>query len=319
LNKELQMSFEWPLMLFGLGLLPLLALGYWLAQRRRRAYTLRFTNLELLRVVAGPRPGMRRHVPPLLFLLGLAALLLSLARPSAVVAVPRDQAAVVLVMDVSGSMTADDLSPNRMEAAREAALAFVASLPEGTQLGLVSFSSQAAVQAPLTRDHAQVAQAIRSLQPGGGTAIGDGLDLALGQLAGRPAAEGEGRPPARVILLSDGESQAGLPPAEIAGRAREEGVAVDTVGIGQRGRVAYVGDQPVRLDEATLQAIADTTGGSYYYAAASGELARIYASLGSQVAWVEESTELTAPLAAFATLLLLAGGTLGLRWFQQLP
>jgi Ca-activated chloride channel family protein len=313
------MTFEWPLMLFGFGLLPLLAAAYWLAQRRRRAYALRFTNLELLRSVAGPRPGLRRHIPPLIFLCGLAALLLSLARPNAVIAVPRDQAAVMLVLDISGSMTADDMSPNRMESARAAALAFVDSLPEDAQLGLVSFSSQAALRAPLSHDRVQAERAIRELQPGGGTAIGDGLSLALDQIASlAPGADGTA-PPARVVLLSDGESEAGAPPTEAAARARAEGVQVDTVGIGQRGQVTYVGDQPVRLDEATLQAIAQQTGGSYYYAAEGQELERIYENLGSQIAWVEEHTEVTAAVAGFATLLMLLAGLLSLRWFQQLP
>lgn len=313
------MSFEWPLMLFGLGLLPLLALAYLLAQRRRRAYAVRFTNLELLRQVAGPGPGLRRHIPPLLFLLGLAGLLVSLARPTAVIAVPRDQAAVMLVLDVSGSMTADDLAPNRMEAAREAALAFVDALPDGTQVGVVSFSTQAAVQAPLTRDHQQVQRAIITLDPGGGTAIGDGLNLALDQLAQRPPNSAGEPAPARVIVLSDGESSLGAEPLAAAEQAAVAQVPVDTVGIGQRGRTVYVGDQPVRLDEATLQAMAETTGGSYFYAAESNDLARIYADLGSQVSWTEERTEITALVGGAAAIVLLLGGLLSLRWFQQFP
>ncbi len=134
------MTFQWPTLLFALGVIPALLTLYLVAQRRRRAYAVRFTNLALLEEVVGRRPGFRRHIPPLLFLLSLAALLISLARPTAVIAVPRDQTAVLLVLDVSGSMAAADLQPNRMAAAKGAARQFVETLPRGLQVGLVSFS-----------------------------------------------------------------------------------------------------------------------------------------------------------------------------------
>jgi Ca-activated chloride channel family protein len=255
-----------------------------------------------------------------LYLLGLAALLTSLARPIAVVAVPRDQSAVMLVMDVSGSMQADDLRPDRMAAARQAAHAFVDALPDNLQAGLVSFNQSAMVEAPLTRDHNEIKNAIDTLKADGGTAIGEGLDLALDVLQRRDIGEDEQAAPAFVVLLSDGMSTHGQPPEVAAQRAAAEGIKVYTVGIGQRGATPMVnGRMPVRLDETTLQAIAQETGGSYFYAAESNTLTEIYAQLGSQVSWVEERTEVTALVSALGTMLMLMAGLLSLRWFQQLP
>jgi Ca-activated chloride channel family protein len=323
------MTFEWPLVLLGLGLIPiLLGLGlipillalYVLAQRRRSTYAVRFTNLALLSQVMGRGPGLRRHIPALLYLLGLAALLVSLARPSTVIAVPRDQTTVMLVMDVSGSMAANDLRPNRMVAAKQAARAFVQALPPTMQVGLISFSTNARVSAPLTRDHQAVLRAVDSLAASGGTAIGEGLNAALDQLAGRPVSGQTEPAPALVVVLSDGASTSGQSPMTAAARARADQVKVYTVGIGQRGASPLIdGRLPARLDEATLQDIAEETGGTYYYAAEAGQLERIYADLGSQVSWVEERTEITALVSALGTVFLMAGGLLGLLWLQRLP
>jgi Ca-activated chloride channel family protein len=314
------MMFEWPLLLLSLVAVPVLAGAYVLAQRRRRAYAVRFTNLALLNDVLGRGPGFRRHVPPLLFLLGVAALLVSLARPNAVIAVPKEQATVMLVLDVSASMSADDLRPSRMEAAKQAARAFVEALPKDTQVGLVSFNTTASVNAPLTDERERVIRAIAGLRANGGTAIGDGLNLALDQLAQRPT-DDQGQPaPALVVLLSDGESMSGAPPEEAAARASERGVRVHTVGIGQRGARPEIGRrQRVGLDETSLQGIAAATGGQYFYAAQTSELERIYADLGSQVSWMQERTEITALVSMLGTLFIVAGGLLSLRWLQQLP
>jgi Ca-activated chloride channel family protein len=324
------MTFEWPLLLWSLVLVPVLLLVYVLAQRRRRAFAVRFTNLALLKEVVGRRPGLRRHIPPLLFLLGIGALLISLARPSAVVAVPRDEASVMLVIDVSGSMTASDLRPSRMEAARQAARSFVEALPANTKVGMVSFSTRARLEAPLTRDHAAVLSAIPGLNAEGGTAIGDGLGLALdvlrrGGADGTTASSGgsganASEAPGTVVLLSDGASSAGQPPEQAARRANEAGVVVHAVGVGQRNSGARVnGRTPTELDERTLQEIARTTGGEYFYAAESGDLQRIYASIGSRVTWNEEKTEVTALMSALGTFLLVSAGLFSLRWLNGLP
>lgn len=329
------MTFEWPLVLWSLALVPVLLLLYTLAQRRRRAYAVRFTNVALLKEVVGRRPGLRRHVPPLLFLLGIGALLFSLARPTAVIAIPRDESDVVLVMDVSGSMTARDLSPSRMEAARQAAQTFVQSLPPNTRVGLVSFATRARINTPLTRDRALIAQAIRNLDAEGGTAIGDGVSSALEVLrqgqtdGGRPSATPTGTNTnggtsqslsGTIVLLSDGASSAGLSPEQAATRASQAGVVVHTVGIGQRAVNARANNGAmVELDERTLQQIAQTTGGEYFYAAQSSDLQRIYSTIGSRVNWTEERTEVTALVSALGTALLIAGGLFSLRWMHALP
>jgi len=324
------MNYEWPLLLWGLAVVPILLLLYVLAQRRRRAYAMRFTNLALLREVAGRRPGVRRHIPPLLFLLGIGALLFSLARPSAVIAIPREQADVVLVVDTSGSMTATDLKPSRIVAARQAAEKFVQALPPSTRVGVVEFSSRARLASPLTRDRSVALSAIRGLDADGGTAIGDGLAMAVDVLR-RGAAEatvstpGTAPPapedaPGTVVLLSDGASSAGQPPQQAATRANQAGVVVHTVGIGERNSGARVGGRlPAELDERTLQQIAQTTGGEYFYAAQSGDLERIYTGIGSRVSWSEERTEVTALMSALGTFLLIAAGLFSLRWLHGLP
>lgn len=337
------MTFEWPLVLWSLALVPLLLLLYVLAQRRRRAYAVRFTNLALLKEVVGRRPGLRRHIPPLLLLLGLGALLVGLARPTAVIAIPRDESDVVLVVDVSGSMTARDLSPSRMEAARQAAQTFVQSLPPNTRVGLVSFATRARVNTPLTRDRALIANSIRSLDADGGTAIGDGIATALDVLrqgqtdpsapSAPLATPGRGQTSTTsttltpstplsgtIVLLSDGASSAGQPPEQAATRATQAGVTVHTVGIGQRAVAARATNgATAELDERTLQQIARTTGGEYFYAAQSSDLQRIYSTIGSRVSWSEERTEVTALVSALGTLLVMAAGLFSLRWMHALP
>jgi Ca-activated chloride channel homolog len=314
------MTFEWPHLLLALLALPLVAGLYLLSQRRRRVYALRFANLGLLEQVVTARPGWRRHVPPLLYALSLAALLVALARPSAVIAVPRDQATAMLVLDVSGSMAADDLKPSRLAAAQQAAQDYVDRLPASTRVGLVSFETRAAVQVAPTTDREAVRRAIARLRPEGGTAIGDGLAVALAQVADRPLGAGGQPTPAAVVLLSDGQQTAGSPAADAAARAKSQGIRVDTVGIGQRGATPVLrGRQTVGLDEPALRQIATTTGGQYFYAGESAQLRQIYADLGSQVAWVEERTEVTALFAGAGAALMLVGGLLGLRWFAQVP
>src|SRR5688572_4240481 len=325
------MTFEWPLLLWSLALVPIMLGLYTLAQRRRRAYAVRFTNLALLRDVVGRRPGLRRHIPPLFFLLGIGALLFSLARPSAVIAIPRDQADVMLVVDTSGSMTATDLRPSRIVAARQAAEKFVQALPPNTRVGLVESSSRARLASPLTRDRTVVLSAIRDLDADGGTASGDGLALAVDVLrrgsstqatittpgAAPPAPEDA---PGTVVLHSDGASSAGQPPQQAAARANQAGVVVHTVGIGERASGLRVGARPsAELDERTLQEISRTTGGEYFYAAQAGDLERIYTSIGSRVSWTEERTEVTALMSALGTFLLIVAGLFSLRWLNGLP
>ncbi|NLG99400.1 MAG: VWA domain-containing protein [Chloroflexi bacterium] len=247
-------------------------------------------------------------------MLGAAALLISLARPQAVIRVPREQAALILAIDVSGSMAVNDMVPTRMDAAKQAAHQFINGLPEDLQVGLVYFKEYASVKTPLTRDHDLVRRGVNQLEARGGTAIGEAIHTALDQLALYDQEE-----VGLIVLLSDGESNQGRPPIDAAKRAKEIGVPIYSVGIGQRGVTMRIGNQDIHLDEATLQAIAETTGGQYFYAAESKELAKIYTDLSSRVAWVEEYSEVTVIASALGMVLFLAGGLLSLRWFQQIP
>lgn len=314
------MTFEAPQMLIALALIPVLAGLYALAQRRRRAYTVRFTNLDLLQKIAGPGPGFKRHVPPMLYLVGAAILLTGLARPQAVMRVPRQQAAVMLAVDISGSMSAPDMSPTRLKAAEAAAKAFVDGLPQDLQVGLVAFRDKANTSIALTRDHEIVKRGIDQLESGGGTAIGEAIFTSLDALALRDTDE-NGKPgPAIIVLLTDGESNAGRPPLAAAQVAESKSIPIYTIGIGQRGqKMRLSGGQIVGLDENTLKAISEATNAEYFYAAQTDKLTQLYQDLSSRVAWVNERTEITAYVSGVGTFLFLIGAVLSLYWFQQFP
>lgn len=324
------MSFAWPMALWALLLVPAAAALYLLLQRRRKRHVVRFTNLELLANLVPRFPGWRRHLPPALLLLALGALILGFARPQATVLVPREEANVVMVMDVSGSMEATDVSPDRLVAAKEAAGAFLDRLPEDLRVGLVTFSGREQVLSLPTADHAAVHEAVDSLEAGGGTAMGDGLMRAteisqLGLDGGRrDASNGDGAGvPAAVVLLSDGANTNGqTEPEEAARRAQELGVPVFTVALGtEEGTVEAPGGQavPVPPDRETLGQIAEQTGGESFASASEGDLVGVYEDLGSSLGFVEEEREVTAAFAAAGAVLILAGGTLSALWFGRLP
>jgi Ca-activated chloride channel family protein len=262
--------------------------------------------------------------------LSLVVLRVSLAPPTAVIATPKDQATIMIVMDVSGSMAANDLQPTRMEAAKQAAQDFVNALPSNARVGLISFNTGARVDAPLTTDRKVITRAIQNLNYGGGTAIGEGLSAAIRQIALQtdpaptPAADpaNPAEPvPGIVVLLSDGKSNSGLSPAQATLQAKAANVKVYTVGIGQRGSMPIVNGRyspDLVLDEPTLQDIASQTGGQYFYAAETNQLRDIYTGISSQISWVTEETEITALVSALGTLLMLVAGGLSMRWFHQL-
>ena len=332
------MSFAWPAFLWGLLLVPVAGVLYLLAQRRRKRHAVRFTNLELLANLVPRTPGWRRHLPPVLLLMALSALLLGLARPQATVLVPREEANVVLLMDVSGSMEATDVSPNRLAAAQEAAGAFLDRLPDDLRVGLVTFSEREQVLALPTTDHAAVRDALGALEAGGGTAMGDGL-LRATEISQLGAGEGQGRDvrnanergdeggregvPAAVVLLSDGANTDGeTEPEEAAERARALGVPVFTVALGtEEGTVEGPGGQevPVPPDAETLRRIAEGTGGEFFASASEADLVSVYRDLGSSLGFVEEEREVTAAFAAAGAVLILAGGALSTLWFGRLP
>lgn len=325
------MSFATPLVLVGLVLVPLALLVYVAFQRRRDAYAVRFTNLDLLAAVAPRTPGWRRHLPPALLVLALAALVLALARPQAVVSVPKERAAVMLVTDSSGSMQARDVEPNRLIAARKAAETFIEGIPEKVRVGAVAFSSRAEVLSRPTTDRPAVLEALAGLTPEGGTATGSALDAALDAVdptaaGGRPPARGKGNP-AAIVLLSDGKATTGSDPLAVAQRARDLRIPVYTVALGTPDGVIDLPDpqtgQPTRLavppDPEALREIARTSGGRFFNAPDAGDLEAVYADLGSRIGSVREKREVTAAFAGGALILVLAAAGLSLVWFGRFP
>ena len=300
-----------------LGVPALIAL-YVLMLRRRRAYTVRFTNLELLSTVVPKGPGWRRHVPPVLLLLALMFLVGALARPTMERSVPKEQAGVMLVLDVSLSMAATDIAPDRITAAKAAAIEFSRAAPEELRIGVAAFSELSFLASPLTRNRAQIEAAVQSLRPLAGTAVGDGLWVALDEIA-RQVNDGK-QAPASVLLLSDGHSNRGREPQEAADRARTMGVKVFTVGLGTQGATLDLGGQevPVDLDEAELQGIAETTGATYFRSVDAEGLRDVYRNLSSALGSEKEEQEVTAVAAGIAAILLLFGAAAGLIWFQRI-
>ena len=315
------MTFQSPLLLLGLLAVPLLIGLYLASQRRRQAYTVRFTNLALLNQVVGKGPGFRRHLPAILFVAGLAGLLLSMARPQATIRIPKGQTSVVLAVDVSGSMAATDVQPTRIDAAISAGRTLIDKLPGSAQIGLVIFNAQAQVIAPLTSDKGSVKDALGTLSPGGGTAIGDAIQASVAQLASIVDPNGpKSQNYARVILLTDGSSNTGIDNMTAAANATRAHIPVDTIGVGSRNQTVMVQGVAVDgVDEQALQQISSATGGKYYFAADEGQLNKIYSDLGSHIGWVTSKVDLTIPVLALGTLILVIGGLFSLRWFRLLP
>jgi Ca-activated chloride channel homolog len=280
------MTFIWPNMLPLLLLVPALAIAYILAQRRRQKYALRYASLSLVKEAMGRGPGFRRHIPPILFLLAFAAMMVGLARPVTTVTLPARDATIVLTIDVSGSMQADDLKPSRMEAAKTASRAFVNNEPSGVHVGVVSFSDNAAVVQAPTDDKAAVLAAIDRLQPQRATAIGRGLLVSLAAIlesegasqdaiaaavsmdrsgssndplgspasspnanttASTPTAPQQQYSNAAIVLLSDGENNQSPAPLDIVDRVTAYGVHVYTVGVGSPdGTVLHIWGRSIR-------------------------------------------------------------------------
>jgi Ca-activated chloride channel homolog len=320
------MTFREPLLLVGLLLVPLALAAYVLAQRRRRRFAVRYTNVDVLAAVA---PAARlRHLPAVLALLALAALLVAVARPERTVAAERREATIVMVTDSSGSMLATDVRPDRLSAAKDAARVMIRKLPRDFRLGLVSFGSEAEMQVEPTTDRARVLTALAALEVHGATAMGDGLALALDS-ALVPVDDGLGgtrRLPAALVLLSDGASTRGSDPIDIAQRAKKAGVRVYTVALGtpQGELVTTAPDgtvtrEPVPPDTLTLQEIARETGGRYFNAPDAGRLDSIYAGIGARLSKRPEQQEVTAAFAGAGLLLLLGGMAVSLVRGGRLP
>jgi len=316
------LSFAAPAFLAALALVPLALLGLWLARRRHRGYAVRFPGTPTLAGLVGPEPRWRRHAPAALFLLALAGLALALARPERTVAVPVERASVVLIMDGSRSMRATDVDPNRLEAAQQAGRRFLDSVPDDLEVGFVGFSDSPHTLERPTVDHEEIRVTLDSLPADGGTATGDALDAALAMVAGQRPAKGK-RPPAAIVMLSDGKQTLGIDPIPVARRAGKARVPVYTVSLGTTEGVVqadrFGGSLPVPPDPATMRRIARLSGGEAFKVEDSGELDKIYERLGSSVGTRKEKRELTAGFAAGGIGLLLAATALGLRWSGRLP
>jgi Ca-activated chloride channel family protein len=322
------MTFAFPIALAALALIPVLLVAYAIVQRRRVKYALRFTNLPLLANVVDRAPRRRRHVPPLLVLTALAALIVGVARPQVAVAVPREEGTVILAIDRSGSMLATDVSPTRMAAARAAAATFVNGLPKNFKVGLVSFSDQADVVLPPTANHNEAVKALTTLEADNGTALGDAITrsvtVGLTSLKTRVASNGT---PLVVLLLSDGANTTGdATPLEAAAQAAKAKVPVYTVALGtDAGTITTTSpDGEARIyrvppDPTTLAAVAERTGGKFFEAADASSLQSVYNRIGSQVGTEIEQHELTAVLTGAGAVLLLAGSALSLAWFHRIP
>ncbi len=346
MKNSLPLTFFWPDMLWLLLLVPLLVLGYlWLLARRKKA-VLRYANLALVKQAMGRTAGWKRHVPPALMLLAITVLLLAAARPAAVIALPSQEKTVVLAMDVSGSMRAADVQPNRLVASQEAAKAFVTELPRSVRVAVVQFAGTAAVVQPPTHSREDVYAAIDRFQLQRGTATGSGIVLSLatifpdagidlsqitGQRAMPPSPDDKPKPEftpveagsygsAAIIMLTDGQRTTGPDPLEAAKMAADRGVRVYTVGIGTKEgeTIGFEGwSMRVRLDEDALKAVAQVTRADYFYAGTAEDLKKVYQGLSTRLVVEKKETEISALLAALGALLVAAAAALSVAWFGR--
>lgn len=297
------------------------AVAYVVMQRRRKQYAVRFTNLALLDSVAPRRPGWRRHAVAVAGLLAVSGLVISLARPAHSVRVPRGHGVVMLTVDVSASMTATDVEPSRIEAAKAAAREFVEQVPSGFQVGLVAFDRSANVLAQPTTDHASVISAIESLEPGPGTATGEGIYTALEAIQAnandvKPAQQSTKKDDlaATIVLLSDGAQTVGRPVLDAANAAKDAGVPISTIAYGTPNGSVVVQGQivPVPADPETMAEVARVTGGSSFEAASASQLRDVYKDIQGRVGYTTQTKEIGRVFVALAViaLLLAVGGSL---------
>jgi Ca-activated chloride channel homolog len=307
--------FDWPLALVGLAALPVLVALYIDRDRRRVASQAEFGNPDLIPNVVDRSPGRLRYLPPLTLLAALVFLIVGVARPHATVSVPREEATIVLAMDVSRSMKAKDVQPTRLDAARTAAKTFLDQVPEKFRVGVVTFTTRAAVGVAPTQDRALVNTSLDTLRPGEGTAIGDAVALSL--RVGQPQGKGVQAPPRAILLISDGAQDGGrINPSDAAQQAKKLGVPVYTVLVGTPEgvveekltgglrRIIHVPPSPE-----TLQTVARESGGEFFTAPDAAQLSRVYEELGSRLGTRKEDREITDVFAALAAGLLFIGGT----------
>ncbi|MFI2363596.1 VWA domain-containing protein [Promicromonospora sp. NPDC019610] len=332
------MSFTDPLILLALVPVAGLAAAYLVIQRRRTRYAVRFATLPMLDRVAPARPRWRRHLATGLVLLALAAFATAAAGPQMQLRVPYERATVIVAIDVSGSMEAQDVMPDRLTAAKQAAVEFVRELPPTVQVGAVAFSGEADLVAPVTSDRALVEDSIAALQAQGGTAIGEAVFASAAEVVRQATADatapddGPSGPgevlddapadpvPARLVLLSDGYNTAGRSPAESVRAALDAEMPVSTIAYGTPTGVIDNGmrTQSVPADDQSLRTLAEQTGGHFYRAESGAELDQVYEDIGSAIGWRTETTLVTTPLVLLGLALTITATALSLRWFSRL-
>jgi Ca-activated chloride channel family protein len=314
------MTFAAPTYLLALLAIPVVAAALRLARGPRRRHAVRFPAAAVLAGVTVRRPLVRRVLPPALLAAAAAALAVAAAKPQATFAVPVQKASVMLVTDESGSMSATDVDPSRLDAAEAAAESFLDKAPDSLLTGFIGYSTQTNVVLAPTQDHDQVKAALQGLQANGGTATGDALDAALDRLVAQRGKDGK-RAPAAVILLSDGKTNQGSDPIAAAQRAKRLGIPVSTVALGtDDGVVVGPGGQALAVppDPGTLQQISQITGGTFTQTADAGKLSSVYKALGSKIGVKHVKREVTSSFAAAGLVLLLGGLGTGLRWRTRL-
>ncbi|WP_372825215.1 VWA domain-containing protein [Polaromonas sp.] len=345
-------TFLWPQFLWLLLALPLLVAVYVWLLRRKKKMALRFASLSIVREAMGSGQTFRRHIPPLLFLLAMAAMLLAASRPFAVITLPSQQETIILAMDVSGSMRATDVLPNRLVASQNAAKAFLADLPRSVRVGIVAFAGTASVVQPATLSREDLVTAIDKFQLQRATAIGNAIVVSLGELfpdagidlasltygrnrSGGVAIDQATKQPkkefipvapgsytsAAIILLTDGQRTTGVDSLEAAKMAAERGVRIYTVGVGtvDGETIGFEGwSMRVKLDEETLKAIATSTQAEYFYAGTAADLKKVYETLSSRLTVEKKETEISGLLALAAAVLALMSASLSLLWFNRI-
>lgn len=349
------MSFLWPNMLWLLLAVPVLIGAYILLLRRRKKFAVRYANLATVKEAMGSSQRVRRHVPPLLFLLALILMVVAIARPTTVMMLPTSHETVILAVDVSGSMRASDVVPTRLAAAQAAVQSFVEQQPNSARVGVVSFAGTAAVVQPPTDNRTDIMAAIDRLQLQRGTAVGSGILVSLktifpdiefelnssdprprtspSALPGAPLGEGQKEKPAfqpvppgsytsaAIILLTDGQTTTGPDPIEASRMAAERGVRVFTVGVGTPNGEILIGDgwsMRVSLDEDALKQIAKITDAEYFYAGNAEDLTKVYNILNSKLSLEKQETEITALFSALAAVFALASALLSMLWFNRI-
>ena len=339
------MSFLWPEMLWGLLVLPMLVAAYIMILQRKKKLAVRYANLAMVREAMGASQRIRRHIPPAIFLLALAAMLLALARPQTTITLPTQHETVILAMDISGSMRATDVEPNRLVAAQNAAKQFVSEQPENVRVGVVAFAGTATVAQAPTRNREDVIAAIDRFQLQRATAIGSaiivslatifpeaGIDVGAMMYGSERKADKSDKPALKpvppgsyasavIILLTDGQRTTGPDSIQAAKMAAERGVRIYTVGVGTpEGKIiGFEGwSMRVRLDEETLKAVADITRGEYFYAGNAVDLKKVYQALNAKLVMERKKTEVTALFSGLAALLAVVSAALSLAWFHRI-